>query len=75
MKLSQEHQNDRDAIQAPADTSVMEPRRSNALTVTGARRPSVVVIGMHRSGTSPCSHILSMLRVDMADVAGANGAR
>jgi hypothetical protein len=30
-------------------------------------RPIVVVLGMHRSGTSLCSHILSMLGVDMAD--------
>ncbi|HXC91354.1 MAG TPA: hypothetical protein VNV18_14420 [Stellaceae bacterium] len=35
------------------------------------RRPIVMVLGMHRSGTSLCSHVLSMLGVDMADnVAG-----
>ncbi|MDB5403395.1 MAG: hypothetical protein QOD93_328 [Acetobacteraceae bacterium] len=30
-------------------------------------RPVVVVLGMHRSGTSMCAHILSMLGLDMAD--------
>src|SRR5215472_15300074 len=30
-------------------------------------RPIVLVLGMHRSGTSLCSHILSALGVDMAD--------
>ncbi len=32
--------------------------------------PIVVVLGMHRSGTSLCSHILSALGVDMADDVG-----
>src|ERR1051325_4386391 len=31
------------------------------------RRPIVMVLGMHRSGTSLCSHVLSALGVDMAD--------
>ncbi|MEA2737036.1 MAG: hypothetical protein QOH05_343, partial [Acetobacteraceae bacterium] len=31
------------------------------------RLPIVVVLGMHRSGTSLCAHILSMLGLDMAD--------
>src|SRR5713226_6216337 len=31
------------------------------------RRPIVIVLGMHRSGTSLCSHVLSALGVDMAD--------
>ena len=30
-------------------------------------RPIVLVLGMHRSGTSLCSNILSMLGIDMAD--------
>jgi hypothetical protein len=30
-------------------------------------RPIVMVLGMHRSGTSLCSHVLSALGVDMAD--------
>lgn len=35
-----------------------------------ARRPIVVVLGMHRSGTSLCSHVLSALGIDMADEIG-----
>jgi hypothetical protein len=35
------------------------------------RRPFVIVVGMHRSGTSLCSHVLSALGVDMADEIGA----
>ncbi|HEY0181632.1 MAG TPA: hypothetical protein VGC09_02390 [Rhodopila sp.] len=31
------------------------------------RRPIAIVLGMHRSGTSLCAHILSMLGLDMAD--------
>ena len=31
------------------------------------RRPIVMVLGMHRSGTSLCSHVLSALGLDMAD--------
>jgi hypothetical protein len=33
-------------------------------------RPIVVVLGMHRSGTSLCSNVLSVLGVDMADDVG-----
>ncbi len=33
----------------------------------GQARPIVMVLGMHRSGTSLCSHVLSVLGVDMAD--------
>ena len=37
----------------------------------GSRRPIVMVLGMHRSGTSLCSHVLSALGLDMTDhVAG-----
>ena len=32
----------------------------------------VVVLGMHRSGTSLCAHLLHALGVDMADAAGAS---
>jgi hypothetical protein len=35
-------------------------------------RPIVMVLGMHRSGTSLCSHILSALGVDMADDIGVD---
>jgi hypothetical protein len=35
----------------------------------------VLVLGMHRSGTSLCSHVLSALGVDMADNMAGPGAR
>jgi hypothetical protein len=35
-------------------------------------RQIVVVVGMHRSGTSLCSNVLGLLGVDMADEAGPN---
>jgi GT2 family glycosyltransferase/glycosyltransferase involved in cell wall biosynthesis/Tfp pilus assembly protein PilF len=35
-------------------------------------RPIVIVLGMHRSGTSICSHVLSALGVDMADAIAAH---
>jgi hypothetical protein len=35
--------------------------------VAAARRPIVMVVGMHRSGTSLCSHMLSALGLDMTD--------
>jgi hypothetical protein len=39
--------------------------------VAAPRRPIVMVLGMHRSGTSLCSHVLSALGLDMTDhVAG-----
>src|SRR5829696_4570077 len=31
------------------------------------RRPIVLVLGMHRSGTSLCAHVLSALGIDMSD--------
>src|SRR5258708_8029018 len=31
------------------------------------RRPIVLVLGMHRSGTSLCAHALSALGIDMSD--------
>ena len=40
----------------------------------GTSRPIVLVLGMHRSGTSVCSHILSALAVDMADKIPGPGA-
>jgi hypothetical protein len=48
--------------------------RVTALASASARqrRPIVVVLGMHRSGTPLCSHILSALGVDMADDVGAD---
>jgi hypothetical protein len=38
-----------------------------------APRPLIMVLGMHRSGTSLCSHMLSALGVDMADRLGPFG--
>lgn len=34
------------------------------------RRPIVLVLGMHRSGTSLCAHVLSALGIDMSDEIG-----
>jgi hypothetical protein len=36
-------------------------------------RPIVAVLGMHRSGTSLCAHVLSCLGIDMADELLVNG--
>jgi hypothetical protein len=41
--------------------------RVAALASARQRRPIIVVLGMHRSGTSLCSHILSALGGDMTD--------
>jgi len=48
---------------------VKPPRRDRIAAISGVvhRRPIVLVLGMHRSGTSLCSHLLSALGVDMAD--------
>src|SRR6267378_8628783 len=40
---------------------------------TPERRPIVMVLGMHRSGTSLCSHVLSALGLDMTDNMAAPG--
>jgi hypothetical protein len=40
----------------------------------GQRRPLIVVLGMHRSGTSLCANILTALGVDMAETPGASPA-
>src|SRR5215467_2069349 len=48
----------------------VEPARRDRITAissAGQRRPIAVVLGMHRSGTSLCSHILSAMGIDMAD--------
>ena len=49
--------------------STEPPRRDRITAISSAiqRKPIVFVLGMHRSGTSLCSHILSALGVDMAD--------
>ncbi len=37
---------------------------------TTGRRPLIMVLGMHRSGTSLCANMLAAMGVDMAEVAG-----
>jgi len=58
-----------DDMLSPQSFSVEPARRDRITAISSAvqRRPVVVVLGMHRSGTSLCSHILSALGVDMAD--------
>src|SRR5437868_15458263 len=55
-----------DAIAAPGPLP-----REVAMIGSGAAasqgRPIVLVLGMHRSGTSLCSHVLSALGVEMSD--------
>src|SRR6516162_1589247 len=59
---------------SPQSPSIEPPRRDRIAAISGTvqRRPIVLVLGMHRSGTSLCSHILSALGVDMADEIGVN---
>ena len=54
---------------SPQSLSVEPLRRDRITAISSAvqRRPIVLVLGMHRSGTSLCSHILSALGVDMSD--------
>ena len=58
-----------DDMLSPQSLSIEPPRRDRITAISSAvqRRPIVLVLGMHRSGTSLCSHILSALGVDMAD--------
>ena len=59
---------------SPQSLSFEPPRRDRITAISPAvqRRPIVLVLGMHRSGTSLCSHILSTLGVDMVDEIGVN---
>src|SRR5215472_17415809 len=54
---------------SPRSLSVEPLRRDRIIEISSAvqRTPIVLVLGMHRSGTSLCSHILSALGVDMTD--------
>jgi hypothetical protein len=54
---------------SPQSLSIEPPPRDRITAISSAvqRKPIVLVLGMHRSGTSLCSHILSALGVDMAD--------
>jgi hypothetical protein len=50
------------------------PRTAAPTLLSAApRRPIVMVLGMHRSGTSLCSHVLSALGLDMTDNMAAPG--
>src|SRR3989442_8539535 len=64
-----------DSPPSPIPVTIAE-RRSGTVTTLPQRRyrrPIVVVLGMHRSGTSLCSHVLSALGVDMADTLAPPG--
>src|SRR5215813_7385324 len=66
-----------DDMPSPQSLSIELPRRGRITAISGAvkRRRIVLVLGMHRSGTSLCSHLLSALGVDMADnIAGPGNA-
>jgi hypothetical protein len=58
-----------DGVLIPSSRSIEPAPRDRVTAIAGAmqRRPLVIVLGMHRSGTSLCSHILSALGVDMTD--------
>ena len=63
-----------DDMLSPQPLSIEPPRRERITAIASAvqRRPIVLVLGMHRSGTSLCANILSALGVDMADEIGVN---
>src|SRR5947199_3831318 len=64
--------NDTTPLSAPLLREV--PRLGRAARPAGQRRPIVMVLGMHRSGTSLCSHVLSALGVEMTDDITAPGS-
>jgi hypothetical protein len=63
-----------DDMVSPQSLSIEQSRRARITAISGAvqRRPIVLVLGMHRSGTSLCSHILSALGVDIASEIGVD---
>src|SRR5215472_15533357 len=63
-----------DDMLTPQSLFIEPPRRDRITAISSVvqRRPIVLVVGMHRSGTSLCSHILSALGVDMVDDVGVN---
>ena len=65
-----------DDMMSPQPLSIEPLRRDRITAISSAvqHRPIVLVLGMHRSGTSLCSHILSALGVDMADKIPGPGA-
>jgi hypothetical protein len=58
-----------DDMLTPQSLFIEPPRRDRIAAISSVvqRRSIVLVLGMHRSGTSLCSHLLSALGVDMAD--------
>jgi hypothetical protein len=64
-----------DAFGAPAADDRNPPREAGSRADRPAGEtvpaPFVLVLGMHRSGTSLCSHLLAGLGIDMADEADA----
>jgi hypothetical protein len=48
--------------------------RIAAISGAGPRRPIAMVLGMHRSGTSLCAHILGAMGIDIADEIGASAS-
>ncbi len=64
----------RQSLRSKPALSIELSRRDRITAISGAvqPRPIVLVLGMHRSGTSLCSHILSALGVDMADDIGVD---
>jgi hypothetical protein len=65
-----------DDMLSPQPLSIEPPRRDRITAISDAiqPRPIVLVLGMHRSGTSLCSHLLSALGLDMADKIPGPGA-
>jgi hypothetical protein len=65
-----------DDMLTPQSLFIEPPRRDRITSISGVvqRRPIVLVLGMHRSGTSLCSHLLSALGVEMADKIPGPGA-
>jgi hypothetical protein len=57
----------------PASLSQELPKGSVKAYAAEQRRPIIMVLGMHRSGTSLCSHVLSALGIDMADMVPGPG--
>jgi hypothetical protein len=66
--------NDAVAIDYPLTAEAPNPRIA-ALPGANQDRPIVVVLGMHRSGTSVCAHFLSAMGIDMADVTAVDASK
>ena len=64
-----------DATPLPAPLLREVPRFGATTRSVAQQRPIVLVLGMHRSGTSLCSHVLSALGVDMADKVAGPGSQ